>query len=165
MAHPLTVPVLAVLAVAGSATGLYLGKAAVAEINPIYYSERPDTFHGDLVPYRPQAATEVAVYRAGQLTPAELSQALGTGCIGCRTYPEEYRPQQDPAVEPYRSQETPAAAPAVQLAVYDPEAERPAREADFASVERYASYQVAAGTEAPAQVELAAATEGVSAAE
>jgi hypothetical protein len=159
----LTVPTLAVLAVAGSVSGIYLGKAAVSEINPIYYSERPDTFHGDLVPYRPQAASEVAVYRAGQLTPAELDQALGTGCIGCRTYPEEYRPQQDPAVEPYPSQEAQSAAPAVQLAVYDPEAERPAREADFASVERYASYPVAAETEASAEVELAALPTGESA--
>lgn len=165
MAHPLTIPTLAVLAVAGSATGVYLGKAAVSEINPVYYSERPATFHGDLVPYRPQAASEVAVYRAGQLTPAEMAQALGTGCVGCRTYPEEYVPQQDPAVEPYRSAELQREAPRLELAVYEPRQEQEERAADIATVERYADYPVAAeAKEAPAaEVELASAVEPVAA--
>ncbi len=164
MAHLLTTATLGVLAVAGSATGVFLGRAAVSEINPVYFSERADTFHADLVPFRPQAASETAVYDAGRLTPAELAQGLGTGCVGCRTYPEEYRPVQDPAVEPERYRERSSDAPAVQLAVYDPQSDEAGRSADFAQVERYSSYQVAAA-EAPAEVELAAASEDVSAAE
>jgi hypothetical protein len=164
MAHLVTTATIGALALAGSATGVLLGRSAISEINPVYYSERPDSFHGDLVPYRPQAASDVAVYRAGQLTPAEMSQALGTGCVRCRAYPEEYVPEQDPAVEPLRSREAAGAAPALQLAFYDPEADKPSREADFAQVERYSGYPVASEAEAPA-VELAAAPEEAPAAE
>ena len=164
MAHLLTTATLGVLAIAGSATGVFLGRAAVSEINPIYFSERADTFHGDLVAYRPQVAGEADIYRAGQLSPAEMAQALGTGCVGCRTYPEEYRPRQDPAVEPERYRELSSDAP-VQLAVYDPQADEAGRSADFAQVERYSSYPVAAAAEAPAEVELAAAGEELPAAE
>jgi hypothetical protein len=165
MAHLLTTATLGVLAVAGSATGVFLGRAAVSEINPIYFAERADTFHADLVPYRPQAASDAALTDAGRLTPAELAEGLGTGCVGCRTYPEDYRPVQDPAVEPERYRERVGDAPAVQLAVYDPQADEAGRSADFAQVERYSGYQVSAAAEAPAEVEFAAASEDVPAAE
>ncbi len=158
MAHALTIPTLAVLAVAGIGSGVYLGKAAIAEIDPAYYNEPETRFHADLTPYRP--STSAAVYRAGQLTPAELDQALGSGCVGCRTYPEEYYPEQDPAVEPERNRWAEAAEqPAAQPAVYTSEPDE-ARSADFASVERYTGYQVASEAEGPAaEVELASATE------
>ena len=76
----------AALSVAGSVGGVYLGRAAVSEINPLYYSKPETRFHADLVPYRP---SEAAGYRAGDLTQANLDQALGRGCINCLTYPEE----------------------------------------------------------------------------
>jgi hypothetical protein len=147
-----TLPAFAALALAGTGAGIYLGKAAISEINPIYYDEPEARFHGDLVPYRP---TEAAGYQAGDLTAANLEQALGTGCVGCRTYPEEvilvhrgradkYAPGgADLSIEPISAvavEQTPSP--------------------EFAAVERYASYPIAQqaelATEGPAEIELAA---------
>lgn len=166
MPHPLTVPMLAVLAVAGSGAGIYLGRAAISEINPAYYSEPETRFHADLTPYRPNISSAM-VYRAGQLSPAELDQALGRGCVGCRTYPEEYYPDQDPSIEPDRSGWAEAAdQPVAHPAVYTPEAADEGRAADFAAVERYTGYRVTtepAGEETTeAVVELASAAESAS---
>ena len=161
MAHRLTFPTLALLAVAGSATGVYLGRAAVAEINPAYFNEPEPRFHSDLVANRPSWSSP-SVYRAGQLSPAEAEQALGKGCVGCRTYPEEYYPVHDSSVDKYQPGYAEVVeAPIAEHAVYQAEAQDEGRAADFAAVERYSSYAVA---EAPAQeqasgaeVELAAA--------
>jgi hypothetical protein len=77
---------LAALSFAGSVGGVYLGRAAVSEINPLYYTQPETRFHADLVPYRP---SEAAGYRAGELTQANLDQAFGRGCVNCLAYPEE----------------------------------------------------------------------------
>jgi hypothetical protein len=138
--------------------GVYLGRAAVSEINPIYYSTPEPRFHADLVPYRASAA---AGYRAGDLSQANLDQALGRGCVNCLTYPEEvilvHRGQADKYV-PGGAEV--AAEPAVAAAVeHQPSPE-------FASVERYTAFPIAAEPEpaelagsdaAEAEVSLAAA--------
>lgn len=173
MPHPLTLPTLSVLAVMGSGLGLYLGRAAVAEINPAYYSEAQDRFHADLTPY--QSVGGNVRYAAGELGPAELDQALGNGCVGCRTYPEEYYPVHDTSEESYRAgwasmDEAPVvAAAAVQVeqprAGDQPSAtelaEQAVEEAQHAEaivrVHRYSSYQVSA--EAPSEPEQPAAVE------
>jgi hypothetical protein len=161
MAHPLTLPTLAVLAVAGSVTGVYLGRSAIAEINPAYYNEPETRFHADLVPQR-ASFDPPSAYQADGLSQAELDQALGSGCVGCRTYPEEYYPVHESSVDKYQ----PGYAemidtPAPQPAAYTSEPEDPERAADFATVERYANYRVSEGpareqTSGPV-VELAAA--------
>jgi hypothetical protein len=148
----------AALSLAGSVGGVYLGRAAVSEINPIYYSTPEPRFHADLVPYRASAA---AGYRAGDLSQANLDQALGRTCVNCLTYPEEvilvHRGQADKYV-PGGAEV--AAAPAVAAVVeHQPSPE-------FASVERYTAFPVAAEPEpaelagsdaAEAEVSLAAA--------
>ena len=156
-----TLPALAALALAGTGAGVYLGKAAISEINPLYFNEPEARFHGDLVPHRP---TEAAGYQAGDLTAANMEQALGSGCIGCRAYPEEvvlvhrgradkYAPGgADFSVEPM---------PAVAVEqVPSPE---------FAAVERYATYPIAQQAEmvaeAPAEIELAVVETGEAQAE
>jgi hypothetical protein len=50
MAHPLTVPTIGVLALAGAGLGLYLGNSAISEINPLYFTDPPSRFHADLTP-------------------------------------------------------------------------------------------------------------------
>jgi hypothetical protein len=153
-----SLPAFALLAAAGVGTGIYLGKAAVAEINPMYFSEPETRFHGDLVPYR---AAETAGYRAGELSAANLDGALGTGCIGCRTYPEDvvlvHRATSGKAEFGYAE----VASEPVQAVAYE---QTPIPE--FAAVERYSSYPVeTAAAVAPAQpsepVELAAVEEPV----
>ena len=163
MPQPLTLATLSVLAAAGSVTGVYLGRSAIAEINPAYYDEPETRFHADMVPNPPDF--DAPVTRAGYLTQAERQRALGSGCVGCRTYPEEYYPVHDSSVDKYQpgyAEMEEAAAP--QPAVYAPDPQEEARAADFAAVERYASYRVVeeAATEpvAAAEVELASAADG-----
>lgn len=161
MPQKLTIATLAVLTVAGSLTGVYLGRSAVAEINPAYYDEPETRFHADLVPDRPSFDAP-PVRRAGYLTQAETNQALGRGCVGCLTYPEEYYPVHDSSVDKYQPSyaemvETPAPQPAVDTP--DPQDEE--RAVDFAVIQRYAGYSSVeeAVAEAPPAVgiELASA--------
>ncbi len=146
----ITLAAFAVLAVAGTTGGVYLGRAAVAEINPLYFAEPETRFHADLVPYRP---TEAAGYRAGDLTQANLDQALGRGCVNCLTYPEQvvlvHRGQADKYV--------PGGAEIAAVPI-EPAAIEQAPSPEFASVARYTNYPVVAEDAEPtAEIELAAA--------
>jgi hypothetical protein len=151
MTHTLTLPVVAGLSILGGTFGLYLGKSAIAEINPIYYSEAHDRFHADLVPYRGPGWAQVQ-----SAEDPGYSDGPDTACPGCRDYPEEYRPVADAAAEAYAdswSAGPPEAMQAAQptSAIADPEREQ---------VERYAAYPVTAeaeAAEAPAPAEDGAA--------
>ena len=124
----------AALALAGSMGGVYLGRSAVAEINPVHFQEPETRFHADLVPYRP---TEAAGYRAGDLSQANLDQALGRGCVNCLTYPEEVilvHRGQDSKYVPGRAELAPE--PVATVAVEQ------APVPEFAAVERYTSYRI-----------------------
>lgn len=148
MPNPMTLPLLMVLTVAGSGLGVYLGKSAIGEIDPVHYSSpQPGSrFHADLVPNRPEwdSASTAGLHNAA------LSR-LGGGCVGCATYPEEYRPVRDEAIESYIAT----------YAAYDPvpagdiiedvdreiagiAARAAARAAASQSVTRYAYYPVSA---------------------
>lgn len=96
MSHPLTLPVVAGLAMLGSGVGVWLGNSAISEINPVYYSEAEDRFHADLAPYRSPDWAQVQVT---EYQDAGLIEGFGTGCIGCETWPEEYIPRPEPAVD------------------------------------------------------------------
>jgi hypothetical protein len=146
MAHPLTLPTIGVLALSGAALGLHLGREAISEINPIYFQEPATRFHADLSPYQSQSPASYAP-RMDMGSPLEL----GAGCIGCRTYPEEYFPQRDPAVirviEGASEQQ-----PELQLAVAEaePDPELIQRQSDLERLQRYAAFAVSAEQEAPA---------------
>jgi len=75
---PLTI---AALALTGVGAGLYLGKSAIAEIDPIYFSSPYDsssTFYADLVPGGAKFDPPPA-----RLQDASLASGLGSGCILC----------------------------------------------------------------------------------
>ena len=97
MAHPLTLPTVGLLALAGIGAGIQLGHSAIAEIDPVYFSQPPTRFHADLSANRPLDTSP----------PALLAQAknpgLGAGCIGCRTFPEEYYPVHEASLDGYSS--------------------------------------------------------------
>lgn len=148
-----TLPIMAGLAILGAAAGVNLGRSAVSEINPAYFSDPEDSFHADLVPYRSPdwAQVQASEYRAAQQP--VLVGDLGGGCIGCRAYPVEYVPRHDPAVDGYQdgyAASAPAAAPA-QIYIVEAAAPDPARE----RIQAYASYAVSSD-ERPAQVAAAA---------
>lgn len=157
-----TLPVMAGLSILGAALGITLGKAAVAEINPAYFNEAEDDFHADLIPYRSADGAQVyqAEYRAAQQP--VLVGDLGSGCVGCRTYPVEYIPQHDPAVDRYvedgllRAPEPTLVTVAETAPEPDPDRER---------IQRYASYPVSSDEKpvevAEAPVEEVAAPTGL----
>jgi len=134
-------PIIGALAVAGGALGLHLGNSAIAEIDPSYFQDPPTRFHSDLSPYR---SAPSAPYAGAAEGPAPL--VLGTGCVGCRTYPEEYYPQTDPAVEAlYDSPD--AAEPPIELAAASTNEDQALaeRQAMLDRLDRYARFAVTAG--------------------
>jgi len=150
MANLATLPTLTMLALAGIGSGLYLGKSAIGEINPAHFASpyAGSRFHADLVPNRSNGAP-------ASLQQAGLATDYGSGCLGCRTYPEEYFPRHDPAVDDsiYASAgETP---PDEIVAEVDREIAFASSRAERASVERYMHYSVSAD-EAPVTLASAA---------
>ena len=140
MAHPLTLPTIAVLSLVGAGIGIHLGNASVAEINPLYFSkpDRGSKFYADLTPNAPRNWSAV---QAAELSAAQAGETLH-GCVGCRTYPEEYFPVHEASLGKSRT----AYAPAVEEASYEPEPAvmTPPEPPQFAQVARYTSYPMTA---------------------
>jgi hypothetical protein len=148
-----TLPIIAGLSILGASLGVTLGRSAVSEINPAYFNEADDSFHADLVPYRSPgwAQVQASEYRAAQQP--VLVGDLGGGCIGCRTYPVEYVPQHEPAVDGYQDGYSASAPQPAQVVVVETPAPDPARE----RIQLYSSYPVSSDekpvqtAEAPAE--------------
>ncbi len=137
MSRSLKLPTMAILVLAGTGLGVHLGKASIAEINPAYFSEPPTRFYADLSPYQRHGYT-------GLRPPTGTSMvALGEDCVGCRTYPEEYYPIHDPAVDGYGASDL-EAHEAVSLAEQQSNKEPTPRDAALVLIERYASFPVSA---------------------
>jgi hypothetical protein len=148
-----TLPIMAGLAILGAAAGVNLGRSAVSEINPAYFNDADDSFHADLVPYRSPdwAQVQASEYRAAQQP--VLVGDLGGGCIGCRTYPVEYVPRHEPAVDGYQDGYAASASQPAQVVIVEtPAAPDPARE----RIRLYSSYPVSSD-EKPAEVAQAPA--------
>jgi hypothetical protein len=155
-----TLPIVAGLSILGAALGVNLGRSAISEINPAYYSEPEESFHADLAPYRSPdwAQVQTAEYQAAQQP--VLVQGLGSGCVGCADYPVEYVPQHEPAVDGYQDGYAASAPPQpAQIVIVETPAPDPARE----RIERYASYPVSSD-EKPAQAAEATEAPGEEAA-
>ncbi len=153
MNRSLTLPTMGALMLAGAALGIHLGKASIAEINPAYFSERPSRFHADLSPY--QSDGDDGLQPSGGASMI----SLGSECVGCRTYPEEYHPIHDPAVDQYPTSDSDAQEP-VSFAEQQPTQEPRPGDQGKARVELYASFPVSAeeaAARASAEVEYAPA--------
>lgn len=141
MAQFISLPAIAAMALAGAASGLYLGNSAIDEIDPTYMfaDEGESRFYADLVP----AASRVDD-PPRPLHDALLDQGLGSGCVGCITYPEEYAPDHESRIDAYIGAYAAYSPP--------PTAEEIVTEVDavlaeaartrFEEVERYAYYPV-----------------------
>jgi hypothetical protein len=86
MGYPIALPAIAGLSILGAASGIWLGKSAVSEINPIYYDEAETRFHADLVPYR---SPDWAKVQTSELQQASTGEDYGRFCLGCIDYPQE----------------------------------------------------------------------------
>lgn len=152
MAYPFSLPNVAFVAVAGIGLGLGLGQSAISEINPAYFGSHYSEarFHADLVPGGANYGN------APQLRDATLEYGLGSGCVGCRTYPEEYYPIHDPAVDTYADDTSAVADRIVQDA--DRDLAQIEGQVKQASLERYAHYQIETG-EKPAKLAQASLSE------
>jgi hypothetical protein len=140
MAHPLTLPTVAMLALAGTGLGVYLGRAAVDEINPLYFSLPEATrSYAALTPNR---GDDFDALRPREVAATEYGAALGRGCVGCRTYPEEYFPRRDPAVDAQLERSWSDEEPAVQQAVQQLPQFAAARSEEQRLIEAYSRYPV-----------------------
>lgn len=135
MAYLAQLGMIGMVAVVGIGAGVQLGQSAIAEINPVYFREAETRFYADLTPagYSPGTAYVPRQGMAGQLD-------LGTGCVGCRTYPEEYYPAHEASGAEYEEE---WAVDEAVPALAEPPAEAPEevarRAGELARVERYAS--------------------------
>ncbi len=158
MAHKLTLPTLSLLALFGAGAGVHLGRSAIAEIDPFYFSRPASRFHADLTPFGSAASFSPAP------TAGEAALVAEPGCYGCAP------PVADPAplFELVAGSE-PSGEPLADLARPRPTEGAPPtedlqRQEDLARVELYASYPVSsedeaafAPAEAPDQREVPAA--------
>ncbi|MEA3001463.1 MAG: hypothetical protein QOH81_251 [Sphingomonadales bacterium] len=138
MPHLTTLSIAAGLSIAAAATGVHLGRATIAEINPAYLQDPEVPFYSDLVPGNRQRADWAQVqtqeYQAAAQAPAPA------GCVGC-TWPIDPMPRPDPVIARYDRprivpQRERAEAPAEIVIVEQ------AVQPDWRRVERYSRYPV-----------------------
>jgi hypothetical protein len=133
MPSSLSLSLIGGLAAAGVGAGLYLGQAAIAEIDPIYFQDPPTRFHADLSPAR-----------AGDSAPrpllASAAEAPVASCVGCRTYPEELYPIHSASLGRYASDYAEADRPAVTAEAEIEPAPDPERLRLTRDIERVATY-------------------------
>lgn len=138
---------LAIVCLGGVSGGAFLGRSAIAEINPLYFSAPQGT--KSYAALGPHQSSDWAEAKPATLR-TDDGVGLGTGCIGCRAYPEEYRPDRR-GIDPDGSFVDPYAAtnPPTRYAVYEPAqptqadlADAAQREAELRDIERYSTYPV-----------------------
>lgn len=139
MAQAALLPVMALLSVLGTGTGVYLGKSAVAEIDPIYFSSPIEArFHSDLAANGSPDWSAVHLQETAAM--AADTHGLGSGCIKCREYPEEYVPRHDAAVDAFISGDP---APVARFAALEEGSAQPAApDPERERIERYSSFVV-----------------------
>ena len=136
MARKTTLPLLAGLSAVGAAAGLWLGGAAIGDIDPFYFSGSPETsFVSDRMPQPPDwAQVQVGEYQQEGLIEVPPQPVVGAiyASPAVASYGESWSDAAERQAEPVRvwsSRETPVRA--AEPAPADPEWEQ---------VRRYASY-------------------------
>ncbi len=137
MAYPVALPAMAALSIAGAAIGVQLGRSAIAEINPLYFSEPQQArFFADLAPkaYRLGAG---AWSDSSESWFNELNVSGRDPCLDCsRNFVE---PETVEAALPDWDESTPGDRPETEGVAEDPDSGRRARQ-----IELYASFPVTA---------------------
>ncbi|WP_332811360.1 hypothetical protein [Sphingomonas sp.] len=136
MAYPVALPAMAALSIAGAAIGVQLGRSAIAEINPVYFSTpQAARFFADLTPkaYRlgTSAWSDSTDYWRNELNVSGRSACLD--CGGNFVEPEIVAAALPEWDEP--------AAPSDRA---EAEAEDPDRGLGASQIERYSSFPVTA---------------------
>ena len=147
-----TLPKLAGLCVVGAASGLWLGGAAVGEIDPFFYSAPEPTFVSDRMAYRSPDWAEVQI---GEYRQDGLLEGIGAGPMpgavyaspAVASYGESWSAASAEQAEPVRvwSGREQWAEPAQPVRVWssgEMVAERAEPDPERQRVERYASYRI-----------------------
>lgn len=134
-----TLPVMAGLAILGTAAGVQLGQSAIAEINPAHFSEAEPRFHADLVPHARGGWAQVQVTEFHQ---AAAGDGYGPGCVRCPEFPIEYVPEPHPAFDGFEDDWSASAAVAEPIEAAFVKAPHPDIDPDRERLERYASFPV-----------------------
>ena len=136
MAYPLSLPMTAVLAVAGVGLGVHLGRDSIAQINPSFFDRSaPSTFYASLVPNAP--SLEASGIRAPQHPDAIVLDETGS-CASCGLGGQAvYMADGAGYQQAYAEWSEPETAPVVQ-ASYAYEEPQPEPNPAFEQVERYA---------------------------
>jgi hypothetical protein len=154
MPHSLTLPLVAGLAIIGTAVGVSLGRSAVNEINPAYFTDPQVPFHADLSPYR---TPDWAQVQSAEYQRDTIPEGLGTGCIGCTAAPALYLPDPQGWSDGLDDGRSASAAYAIEP---EPAPTDPVpRDAELERIDLYASYPVDAAEAAAGTVLALAATE------
>ncbi|TFI60198.1 hypothetical protein E2493_00335 [Sphingomonas parva] len=154
-----TLATLACLSLVGTAGGVWLGGAAVGEIDPFFFSVPESSFVSDRMAYRSPDWTEVQI---GEYEQEGLNAGIGQGPMpgavyaspAVATYGESWASAAEDAAADrtapataWRPREEPARAwtpPEEPVRVWRARGQLPEdREAEWQQVERYASYRIA----------------------
>ena len=159
MFRNLTVQTLTGLAALGVATGVWLGGAAVGEIDPFYFSGSPDSsFVADRMPQPPDwAQVQVGEYQQEGLITQSTAPVPGAvyASPALATYGQSWSAETEQQAEPVRVWAARAAEPVrvwtrreapVEEAVEEEPVDR-----EWQRVERYASYPISAEEEESAE--------------
>ena len=141
MPSPLTLPIVAGLTIVGGLSGIWLGHSAIDQVNPFFFSEPETRFHADSVPYRSPDWAKVRALEEARNDGSEI-----VSCIGCRYWPQEYRPVRDAAFASFDGgvYDWPARAPASRAPAPEPAVPAAAAEPDpdWQRGQAYSSYPV-----------------------
>lgn len=157
MAYPLSLPMTAVLAVAGVGLGVHLGRDSIGQINPSFYDRGPSsTFYASLVPNPP--SLEASGIRAPQHPDAIVLDESGS-CASCGLSGQAVYMADAKGYGPAYAEWSEPAPPVLHAA--QPHAEPAPAEPDAAieQIERYAHYPVRAEEVQPVTIEEVAYAE------
>lgn len=136
MAYPVALPAMAALSIAGAAIGFQLGRSAIAEINPVYFSTpQPARFFADLAPKAYRLGTS-AWSESTDHWVNEINVSGRNACLDCsRNFVE---PESVEAALPDWDE------PALPSDRIEGDAEDPDSGLRASQIERYASFPVTA---------------------
>lgn len=137
MAHPMTLPTVAMIALVGTGLGVHLGKEAISEINPLYFTMPEGT-----KTYAALTPQGTRYDQAPPLRPASEAVGLGDGCVGCRSLADDFEasPQPNEALYAQRRWDMPVAEPEPALEQLPQVAQAPSEEQML--IRTYSSYPV-----------------------